>query len=61
MRDWEIIEKPPRIFHCGSSGKRGKKQRLSLGQLLGLTSARRNPVMQTCRWLWRKVIGLWLR
>lgn len=53
MRDLEIIEKPPRIFHCG------KRPRLGLGQLLGLTAERRNPVKQTARWLWRKLANAW--
>ena len=59
MRDLEIIERPQRIFHCRAQGKIGKRQRLGLGQLLGLPSARRNPVVQTFRWLWRKMDGFW--
>lgn len=55
MRDLEIIVRPERIFRCRPQGKSGKRQRLDLGQLLGMTGERRNPVVQTFRWLWRKM------
>ena len=58
MRDLEIIVRPERIFHYEPQGKPGKRHRLGLGQLLGLTSARRNPMVQTFRWLWRKMDDL---
>jgi hypothetical protein len=61
MRDLEIIERPQQIFHCEPQGKPGKNHRLCLGQLLGLPSTRRNPVVQTFRWLRCKLGGLWLR
>jgi hypothetical protein len=61
MRDLEIIERPQRIFHYEPQGKRGMKQRLCLGQLLGMPCERRNPVVQTFRWLRCKLDGLWVR
>jgi hypothetical protein len=60
MRDLEIIERPQRVFHFELPKQPGKRHRLGLGRLLGMTCERRNSVMQTFRWLWRKMDGLWL-